>query len=289
MIARKCKIPLKEKLNIINQCDSLSRDYVAQQHLLSPQAVNYIIKNSEKFIKAYNESPSKDSKGVRTEFPLEELEREVSEFVLKLNNSGISVHGEEIRCYALRIASDKGLTNFKASKGWLQNFVKRKGIKSLKLNGQEGLVDVEITKKWFEEIKIELNNYSEYCLLNADETSFEYHNQARQSYIHPDGNTKNVIERKERVTLFFCVSSVGEKFKPLVIGKSKKPRCFKNKQNIIEKVNYRSNQKGWMTSVIFTEWLIEMDGVFRERQQKAILFLDNFSGHSTEYEATNII
>ncbi|XP_015795121.1 tigger transposable element-derived protein 6-like [Tetranychus urticae] len=289
MIARKCKIPLKEKLNIINQCDSLSRESVAQQHLLSPQAVNYIIKNSDKFIKAYNENPSKDSKGVRTEFSLEKLETEVSEFVLKLNNNGITVHGEEIRCYALRIASDKGLTNFKASRGWLLNFCQRKGIKSLRLNGQEGLVDGQITKQWFDKIKVELNHYSEYILLNADETSFEYHNQARRSYIHPDGNTKNVIERKERVTLFFCVSSVGEKFKPLVIGKSEKPRCFKNKDHIIEKISYRSNQRGWMTSVIFTEWLIELDNLFRERQQKAILFIDNFAGHTTEYEPTNIL
>ena len=42
-----------------------------------------------------------------------------------------------------------------------------------------------------------------------------------------------------------------EKLKPLVIGRSKKPRCFKNFD--IEKLSiyYRWNTKSWMTLTIF--------------------------------------
>jgi len=31
---------------------------------------------------------------------------------------------------------------------------------------------------------------------------------------------------KERLTVLLCISMYGEKLKPLVIGKSVKPRCF---------------------------------------------------------------
>lgn len=289
MIARKCKIPLKEKVNIINQCLNSSRESVAQEHLITTQSVDYIVNNSEKFINALKADSKNPCKGLRNVFPLKELEEEVSEFILKLNNRGITVHGEEIRCFALKVAGVKGLNDFKASKGWLHNFCQRKGIRSLRLNGKEGVVDREITEKWFKQIKEELDKYPNYLLLNADETSIEYHNQSNYSYIHPDGGTKNIITRKERITLFFCVSSKGEKFKTLVIGKSVKPRCFKDKPEIIEKINYRANKNAWMTSKIFTEWLTELDNLLYQENRKAILFVDNFSGHSTEYQPTNIV
>ena len=46
---------------------------------------------------------------------------------------------------------------------------------------------------------------------------------------------------KERITVSLCASMTGEKLKPLVIGKSAKPRAF-NKRNINNlPVNYRNN------------------------------------------------
>ena len=54
----------------------------------------------------------------------------------------------------------------------------------------------------------------------------------------------------------FACSAAGEKLKPLVIGKSKNPRCFKNVRIGNLPVHYMANKKAWMTSQIFCEWII---------------------------------
>ena len=52
---------------------------------------------------------------------------------------------------------------------------------------------------------------------------------------------------KERLTIALCASAMGE-MTPLVIGKSVKPRCFKNIEPKTLPLTYLSNQKAWMTS-----------------------------------------
>jgi hypothetical protein len=48
---------------------------------------------------------------------------------------------------------------------------------------------------------------------------------------------------KERVTLALCASMTGEKIKPLLIGKSRQPRCFKKIKPETLPVTYRYNKK----------------------------------------------
>jgi hypothetical protein len=50
--------------------------------------------------------------------------------------------------------------------------------------------------------------------------------------------------------MFYCSAS-GEKLKPMVIGKAKKPRCFKNIDVTNLPVIWQSNKKSWMTEASF--------------------------------------
>lgn len=68
-----------------------------------------------------------------------------------------------------------------------------------------------------------------------------------------------------------------EKLPLLVIGKSKKPRCFKNVKSL--PVTYESNGKAWMTSVLFEKWITDLDQKFANEGRKVLMFLDNCSAH----------
>jgi hypothetical protein len=84
-----------------------------------------------------------------------------------------------------------------------------------------------------------------------------------------------------------------EKLPLLVIGKSAKPRAFKNKE---VPVAYKANRKAWMTGEvsccwplalmllfladIFETWLKQWDRKLKRDRRKVLLYLDNFSGHS---------
>jgi hypothetical protein len=88
---------------------------------------------------------------------------------------------------------------------------------------------------------------------------------------------------KQRVTFLLCTNSdSSDKIKPLVIGKSKHPRAFKN---VDLPVDYKSSKNAWMTSDIFREWLqnfVKQVRSFLKTQsldEKALLLMDNATCH----------
>ena len=69
----------------------------------------------------------------------------------------------------------------------------------------------------------------------------------------------------------------GERLPMLVIGKSKNPRCFKGVKRV--PCRYRAQQKSWMSSELFEEWVRELDRNFDSKKRKMALIIDNCSAH----------
>ena len=65
---------------------------------------------------------------------------------------------------------------------------------------------------------------------------------------------------KERVTIAFFINAFGEKMaKPVLIGKSKNPQCFKGIKKCELPVDYYDQKKAWMTGGIMHEVLIKIN------------------------------
>jgi hypothetical protein len=71
--------------------------------------------------------------------------------------------------------------------------------------------------------------------------------------VYQGGKCRGSKLAKERLTITFLCSTVGEKFKFLVIGKSQMLKAF-NKQ-LPQQVIWKANAKCWMTGAIFLEYL----------------------------------
>ena len=69
----------------------------------------------------------------------------------------------------------------------------------------------------------------------------------------------------------------GEKLPMFVIGKSKKPRCFKHIRSL--PCCYRGQNKSWMNSELFEEWVREQDKNFEKEGRKVALIIDNCPAH----------
>jgi hypothetical protein len=67
------------------------------------------------------------------------------------------------------------------------------------------------------------------------------------------------------------------KKKLFVIGKSKKPRCFKIVENL--PVFYELNKRAWMTSELFEKFLRKWDNKLKEQRRKILLLVDNCPSH----------
>ena len=60
---------------------------------------------------------------------------------------------------------------------------------------------------------------------------------------------------KERISLLLTANMSGtDKLTPMIIGKSKKPRCFINVKSL--PVIYESSKKAWTTADIFSKWVL---------------------------------
>jgi hypothetical protein len=77
------------------------------------------------------------------------------------------------------------------------------------------------------------------------------------TYLFKDEGTKGFKSSKERETVLCCANMKGEKRDLLVTGKNKNPRYFKSVRML--PVDYYSNANAWMTSVIFSDWLVKWD------------------------------
>ena len=128
-----------------------------------------------------------------------------------------------------------------------------------------------------------LSNYKLEDTFNANEFGLFYQCLPSKTY-HLSGTVKN---SKVRLTGMVAASATGEELEMFVIGKSKKPRSFKNIKQL--SCRYRAQKKSWMTGVLFQEWVRKLDLSFRAQSRKVALLIDNCPAHPEIKNLTNII
>ena len=74
---------------------------------------------------------------------------------------------------------------------------------------------------------------------------------------------------KIRITALAAANAVGNKLPMFVIGKAKNPRCFKNIKKL--PCRYRSQRKSWMDSVLFEEWVRDVNKKLQIEGRKVTL------------------
>ncbi|GBO21500.1 Tigger transposable element-derived protein 4 [Araneus ventricosus] len=79
---------------------------------------------------------------------------------------------------------------------------------------------------------------------------------------------------------------LGDLETPVLIGKAKKPRCFKNTD--VRKLPWKSNKKAWTTTDIMSDWLVELDNKIKKQKRKSILFMDNATSRPDDLKLKNI-
>ena len=122
---------------------------------------------------------------------------------------------------------------------------------------------------------------------NADETGLFFRMTPDQTLATQA--VKGKKKDKARITVLLCTNATGtDKLKPLVIGKSAKPRCFKNisKENL--GVKYEANKKAWMKSDVFERWVKCLDDVSRRNHRRILLLVDNAASHVVKKESKHV-
>jgi hypothetical protein len=149
--------------------------------------------------------------------------------------------------------------DFKGSIGWLEKFRKRINIFFKSVCGEAASVNEEAIDNWKAKISEIIANYAECDIFNADETGLFY--RVLPDKIMAFKNEICTVGKisKERLTVFLCSKMLGDFEQPLIIGKAKRPRTFKQLDINNFPVDWYWNKKSWMMTEIMTEWFMKFD------------------------------
>jgi hypothetical protein len=160
------------------------------------------------------------------------------------------------------------------------------GWRSQALHGEAGSVELNLVANDIAKLRVEINKYDVENVYNMDEMGLFYKLLPNRSYVkvkdHKNGRGLKMMKAKDRVTLFIATNATGNDKVPIyLIGKSLKPRCFKNGP---PRLKYFSQAKAWSDSKVFKQWggSFFLNHIHLKTAEKVLLIMDNCGPHGSE-------
>lgn len=269
---------------------------IAQIYGVGRTTVNDIKRDAEKIEQHVSQMQSNDgdvrSRKTMKSAKYEQLDNVMYQWFIQARSQGIPLSGPIITTKAgemnKKLDSDP---NFKASTGWLDKFKFRHGIRQLDISGEKlsanSAVIAEFQEQFILKIQYDLKLVREQ-VYNCDETGLNWKALPQKTLTSFSEKTAPGFKfQKDRITAMVCANATGNHRLPLlVIGKSKKPRAFKNLNMNALTVNYYAQKSAWMDQTIFFDWFhkvfvpqVKVHLAEKQLPQKALLLMDNAPTH----------
>lgn len=282
-MAKRKTLTYEEKVKVIEAVETGNRKKsdIAKEFGIPANTLSTIIKNKAKY-----ENQSSLSKRIKgPEF--KDVDECVLQWFRKCRDTNLPISGPLIQEKATEFAAKLGKPNFRASNGWLQNFKRRNEVGFKKITGESADVDDNVCTEWTEKLSDLTRGYTPEDIFNADETGLYYQCLPDKTLAFKGDSCHGGKNSKNRVKLLLGANQTGTiKLKPLLIGKSKNPRCFKGVQSF--PMDYTSNPKSWMKSEIFANWLTNVDKEMIKKKKKILMFIDNCTAHGDVPKLKNV-
>ena len=170
-------------------------------------------------------------------------------------------------------AKELSIENFKTSDGWLRRWKERNNVAFKTIFVESNFVPPEIVNVWSEtSLPTLLYNYDFKDIHNANEFGLFYKTYQLKSEKCSGGKLSKV-----RITGMASANAAGDKLPMFVIGKARKPRCFKNVKLL--PCRYRHQKKRWMDGILFEKWVRKLDRKFLSEGRNVALVIDNWPAH----------
>ncbi len=271
---------IKAYLRVQNETGAKT-NVVRQFNLPSLSSLNTILEKKEAIIAKFESNLSSTSRKKLATGTNLQLDERLYSWFLRMRSNKVEISGDDIIQQAKIIAEDLNIADFVGSRGFLQRFKDRYNIKFKKLHGEGGRVEEGTIGGWRVVLKGLIESYRPEDVYNWDETGLIFAKGRETSFVTgqeaADRSLRGHRSSKQRVTILVGASMTGEKMPLIMIGKSERPRAFKNVPNL--PVTYFNQKKAWMDSTIFAKILKNFDRSMRMQKRKVLLFLDNCSAH----------
>lgn len=263
---------------------SVSQEYHVNEKLLLKW------KKSRKEIQAAAQDGSlRDKKKKRSS--MEDVDQAVHDWFINARTAGIPLNGPLVRQKALKLNEEMGGNpNFQASPGWFTRWKLRHKVRYLRIAGEKQSADFAAAENYREDfVKIlKTKQLVRPQVFNMDESGLIYREMPKRTFVGANETEAAGFKgQKDRLTVAFCCNADGSLKLPLmVVGKSKKPRWFKEYNPSSLPVSYKNQANAWVDSVIFETWFLtefvpEVTKflTMKNLPLRALLLVDNCRSH----------
>lgn len=257
---KKTTLTLEQKTDILGKLDKgVKANRLAIDYGVSKSSISYIKSQREDIVAAVSNTFQFAKKKTlhKSEYP--EMENQLYEWFLKQRDRKCTISGPIMKAKAKQLFEsmypEKTSNNFVASDGWFGKFKRRFGIRFLKICGEILSSDIELITPYIHRFraKIAEMGLTNAQIYNADESGLFFRCLPDKTYVAAcEKNAPGRKIQKERISILLGTNCDGtHKLRPLVIGKAKNPRCFRDFHNPL---HYDNSKAAWMTSRIFHNW-----------------------------------
>ena len=286
-IQRRKAFTVEEKGAIICRLENgESNSSLAKEFGVGHSTISMIFKNKNRIKESFNSNILKPKRLRKSR--QDNVDQALLQWFKVMRNKKIPVSGPMLQEKANVFASRFGILDFNCSASWINRFKVRHNIVAGKIVGESSSVDQNSTTNWLTSVWPNLRRqFSDDQIFNADETGLFYKLMPDKTLKFKGENCSGCKLSKDRITVMVAANMSGtEKKKLLIIGKSQKPRCFKNVKSL--PVDYANNRKAWMTSELFEKWLRDWDRDLLKKKKKILLLVDNCPAHPNVTDLTSI-
>ena len=279
---------LEDKFKALNDLEQgESRMDVMKKYGVKKSTLGDWIKNKEDILRRFKSNSKNTKKKIEKACKWPNVDEALCKWFKQTRTDNVPVSGPILLHKAQEFASKLYGEECTISLSWINRWKGRHALVSKTVSGECGVVSPIMTATWFEtRLPTLLTRYSLENIFNADEAGLFYAAYPK-STIHFKGE-KCVGGKysKNRITLLVAANAVGSKLPLLAIGKSKKPRCFKQISTL--PCPYKSQAKAWMNSELFTDWLLNLDQLFAREGRNIAMIVDNCPAHPEVPNLKNI-
>ena len=277
----------EEKYRVIKFCDEnpgIRRKDIALKFGIKPQTLSDMMKaeTKKKIINAVENPPDARKGTIKRvkKCTFSDIDAAlIIWFRQYCTDPDLRIDGDMLVAKANYFCKEFGYESSEITLGWIHRFKKRYGVGKILKSGEAGGVDSEVVKEWKEgKLKEILKLYEPENIFNADETGLFWQLLPEKSLGFIGTKQHGGKKNKTRITALVAANMTGsEKLPLLVVGKSQKPRAFRNVRHI--PLTYKANKKAWMTRELFTEWLTKLDRQMKLKRRKIAMVVDNCTAH----------
>jgi hypothetical protein len=257
----------------------VKKKHVCEEYNLPRTTLNGWLKEKTKIVAALETAKFTPERKRMRQCNYQELDQCLLLWFQKMRSQKASISANTLSTKANFFAAQLGMNDFTCSVGWIERFKARHSIVVKLISGESNSCNQVGVEEWNRSaLPLLLNEYSPANIYNADETGLFWQLLPTTTHAFKGETCSGGKASKQRITIMICANADGSDKRPLlVIGKSAKPRCFKNIHRL--PVEYTANKKAWMVSSLFESYVTNLDKCMTAQNRKIVLIIDNCPAH----------